>query len=130
MRNVVLALFGVYAISQQQLINFDFEFELLLPAEDATLFERASAFSEWCEGFTQGMSAGGMGYDDLQEEEAMEALQHLTDFAQLDQQSLSISEEDERALMEVNEYARMAVLRIYSDLQLREEKNDSSETAH
>lgn len=122
-----VALFGVYAVSQQQLLNFDFEFQLLLPDDDYPLVERAQAFSDWCEGFTQGLNQAGVGYEQLQEDEAQEALQHLVEFAQLDTHSLSVDEEDERALMEVVEYGRMAVLHIHSDLL---QANGQSEVAH
>lgn len=111
-----VALFGVFAVSQQQMLNFDFEFQLLLPDDDEPLALRARAFSEWCEGFTQGLTLAGVGYEELQEDDAQEALQHLIEFAQLDCHTVSIDEEDERALMEVTEYARMAVLRIHGDL--------------
>lgn len=130
LRIAALALFGVYAVSQQQIVSFDFEFQLLLPDEEDALVDRAQAFSEWCEGFTQGITLAGVGYDDLHEEEAQEALEHLTEFAQLDYHTLHIDEEDEHALMEVNEYARMAVLRIYSDLHASKSKNNQSEVAH
>jgi uncharacterized protein YgfB (UPF0149 family) len=130
LRRAALALFGVYAVSQQQLVSFDFEFQLLLPDDHEALAERAQAFSEWCEGFTQGITLAGVGYEQLQEEEAQEALEHMTEFAQLDYHTLHIDEEDEHALMEVSEYARMAVLRIYGDLHASKKKDGSSETAH
>jgi uncharacterized protein YgfB (UPF0149 family) len=122
-----VALFGVYAVSQQQMLNFDFEFQLLLPDDEEPLVDRARAFSEWCEGFTQGLTLAGVGYEQLQEDEAQEALQHLIEFAQLDYHSLSIDEDDERALMEVVEYARMAALSIHGDLL---QANGQSEIAH
>ena len=130
LRRAALALFGVYAVSQQQIVSFDFEFQLLLPDDQDLLAERAQAFSEWCEGFTQGLTLAGVNYDDLHEEEAQEALEHLTEFAQLDYHTLHIDEEDEHALMEVSEYARMAVLHIYGDLHASQSKNGQSETTH
>ena len=127
LRHAALALFGVFAVSQQQLLNFDFEFQLMLPDDDEALVERAVAFTEWCEGFTQGMTLAGVGYEQLQEDEAQEALQNMTEFAQLDYHALNADEEDERSLVDVTEYARMAVLRIHSDLL---SSNGQSEIAH
>ena len=127
LRGVALALFGVFAVSQQQLQNFDFEFQLLLPDDDAPLPERAQAFSEWCEGFTQGVTLAGVGYEQLEDDEAQEALEHMTEFAQLDYHALNIDEGNERALVDVTEYARMAVLRIHGDLLA---SNGQTETAH
>lgn len=115
-RKAVLTMFSVYAISQQQMSHFDFSFELMLPNEEAPLFDRARAFSEWCEGFVQGLTVAGVGLENFSEEEAQEALQHLIEFAELDTESLDVDEEDEKALMEVREYTRMAVLRLHADL--------------
>jgi len=129
-REAALVLFGVYAVSQQQMVSINFEFELLLPDDEEPLAERAQAFSEWCSGFSQGVSAAGLDPDQLQDEESQEALQHLDEFAQLDYSGLQIDEEDERALVEVSEYARMAVLRIHADILSSHLNNGQSETAH
>lgn len=129
-RTAALAMFNVYTVSQEQMKNFDFQFQLMLPDEHEPLIDRAQAFSEWCEGFTQGMTIVGVSYDQLNEEESQEALQHLAEFAQLDYQSLEVDEEDERALMEVSEYTRMAVLRLYGDLLSNDDGPDTPATAH
>ena len=130
LRNAALALFGLYAVSQQQIAGFNFEFQLLLPDDDAPLLDRAQAFSEWCEGFMQGMRMAGITGEQFHDEEAEEAFQHLAEFAELDCDSLQVNETDERALMEVSEYARMAVLQIYLDLHAEHRPKERSETAH
>lgn len=129
-RAAVLAIFEIYTISQHQLGNFDFGFEMFLPGEHEPLLERAQAFSEWCEGFTQSMSVSGIDSARLQEEESQEALQHIQEFAQLDYESLRVDEEDEKALVEVSEYARMAVLRLYSDLKENNIEHGSKKITH
>ncbi|HGE4920333.1 TPA: UPF0149 family protein [Legionella pneumophila] len=129
-RNALLSLFSVFSISQQQINNFDFEFQMLLPDDDESLVIRAQAFSEWCEGFTQGLTIAGVGMEQFYEEESQDALQHLIEFAELDCESLEVGEEDERALMEVSEYTRMAVLRLHSDLVLHERELGDSGTTH
>ncbi|PJD92464.1 MAG: YecA family protein [Legionella sp.] len=116
-RQATMALFDVFTISQHQLSALGFEFELMLPDDDEPLARRAQAFSEWCEGFTQGITVTGLDLDALKTEEAQDAVHHLTEFAQLDYDGLQVNEDDERALMEVIEYARMAVLSIHADVQ-------------
>ncbi len=97
---------------------------MLLPEDErSTLVERAKAFSEWCEGFTQGLALAGVSSREIEEEEAQEALQHLTEFAELDYESLDVDEEDEHALMEVSEYTRMAVIRLHNDLMMHHQKS-------
>ncbi len=129
-RDAALAMFSVFSISQQQISHFDFEFQMLLPDDMEPLIERALAFSEWCEGFTQALTIAGISPDQFEEEEAQEALQHITEFAELDCDSLDMDEEDEKALMEVTEYARMAVLRLHSDLMTNEREQSHSDKAH
>lgn len=129
-RNALLSMFSVFSISQQQINNFDFEFEMLLPDEEESLVERAQAFSEWCEGFTQGLNMAGVGLEQFYEEEAQEALQHIIEFAELDCETLDVDEEDEKALVEVSEYARLAVIRLHGDLVMNERERGGSETTH
>lgn len=114
-RPAATALFDILAISQHQMSNLEFDFELLLPDDSADLVTRAQAFSEWCEGFTQGLTVVGLDFDALKTEDTQEAVEHLTEFAQLDYEALRVDEEDERALTEVIEYTRMAVLSIHAE---------------
>lgn len=127
-RQAALALFDVLTISQQQLGQFGFEFELMLPGDDAPLATRAQAFSEWCEGFMQGLTVTGVDFVKLGNEEAQDAIQHITEFAQLDYTALRVNEEDERALLEVTEYTRMAVLSLQIDLQAQHNRGKQGTT--
>lgn len=111
------ALFDLLAISQHQLLQVGFEFQLLLPEDDQSLLVRAQAFSEWCEGFILGLTVNGLNLESLHNDDAQDALQHLIEFAKLDYEALQVSEDDERALMEVVEYTRMAVLTIHMEAQ-------------
>ena len=128
-KKVLGILFEIYEMSRQQITAMDFEFELMIPDDDVPLRERALAFSQWCEGFTEGITLAGVDFSQLEEEESQDALKHFFEFAELDYDSLDISDEDEKALVEVNEYARMAVLRLRSDL-YSGRSEDSSRTAH
>lgn len=109
-------LFTCYSISLHLIEAFDFSFQLLIPDEEASLLERAQAFSDWCEGFTQGLTLSNKGYEHFHDKEAQDALSHIEEFAQLDPDSLMMDEEDELALVEIQEYTRLAVLRLYGDL--------------
>lgn len=130
-RQALLAMFEVFSVSQQQINNFDFEFQMLLPDDDESLTVRAYAFSEWCDGFTQAMSLSGVSIDHFYEEEAQDAMQHLLEFAELDCDALDMDDdEDERALMEVSEYARMAVIRLHGDLKMGQGEHDHSDVTH
>lgn len=127
-RNAILAMFAVFSISQQQMSQLDFGFEMLLPEEHEDLLVRAKAFSEWCQGFIESLKLAGIGIEQFHEEEAQDAFQHLIEFAELDCETLDVGEDDERALMEVSEYARMAVLRLYNDLVMNESSGSTGIT--
>lgn len=129
-RTATLAIFGVYTVSQQQIEGMGFEFQLLLVDESEPLERRAQSFSDWCEGFTQGIRMAGVDYNELEDDDTQDALQHITEFSNMDYQSLQVEEEDERALIEVTEYTRMAVLHIHSDLQTNNPHLNDGETAH
>lgn len=129
-RNALLALFSLYSISQQQITNYDLSFALLLPDEQEPLRDRAAAFREWCEGFTQGLNLAGIEIEYLNDEETQDAYQHIVEFAELDCESLDVDEEDEQALMEVTEYTRMAVIRLHGDIMLYEKEHGNSNTQH
>ncbi len=129
-REAILSLFSVFSISQQQISAYNLEFSLLLPKDDDPLRERAKAFSQWCDGFTQGLALAGVEVDHFYEEDAQEAFNHLIEFAELDCNSLDVDEEDERALMEVTEYTRMAVIRLHGDLMMNKRESGPSGTTH
>lgn len=129
-RKAMLAMFEVFSISQQHINRFDFEFQMMLPDDHESLLLRAKAFSEWCEGLTQALTFSGIDATRFEEEEAQDAFQHLIEFAELDYESLDVDEEDERALMEVSEYTRMAVIRLHSDLKMNPTRPDDLNLTH
>lgn len=124
-----LAIYQLYAITQKQLKGLGFEFQLFLVDEQDSLERRAHSFSDWCEGFNQGLSMVGIDYNAIEDDDTQEALQHIAEFADLDYESLQISEEDEHALTEVTEYTRMAVLHVHSELRKKSGHSDH-ETMH
>jgi uncharacterized protein len=112
-----LALFDIFTITRQQLSTFDFHFEMLLPGTHAEISERAQAFSEWCTGFLQGMNMADANIEDC-DEETQEVLEHLKQFSELDYQTLDAEENNEKDLMELQEFAKIAVLRLYYEFSL------------
>ena len=130
MRAATLALFELFTVSQQQIESFGFEFRLFLIDEDEPLERRAQSFSDWCEGFMQGIRMAGVDYNDLDDDDTQDALSHITEFADMDYQSIEVSEDDERALIDIIEYTRMAVLHIHSDLQASRPDRCDNETEH
>jgi uncharacterized protein YgfB (UPF0149 family) len=99
--------------SAAQLANRSFEFELMLPADDTSLAERSGALFDWCRGFVGafGLAAGDKA---LLSEDSSEALADLVRLAGAQAQDEG-DEEDEEALVEIEEFVRVAVLLLHGD---------------
>lgn len=96
-----------------QLGDRDFAFELLLPAADASLAERSGALFDWCRGFVGafGMAAGAR---PPLSEEGQEALADLVRLAAAQAQDEG-DDSDEEALVEIEEFVRVAALLLHGD---------------
>jgi yecA family protein len=98
----------------------EFEFDLFLPEDDASLIEQVEALRNWCRGFLLGVSSRGSASN--WPKEAREILKDIAEFTKLDANAKG--EEDEHAFMEITEYLRSAVLL------LRDELGNSSEDSN
>ena len=98
-----------------QLEDRSFEFELLLPAADAPLAERSGALFDWCRGFVGafGLAAGEKALSALSAE-SREALADLAKLAAAEPQDDG-DEEDEEAMVEIEEFVRVASLLLHGD---------------
>lgn len=102
--------------SAAQFEDGNFGFALLLPDGDAGLAERSGALFEWCRGF---LGAFGLaaGKDPPLSEEGSEALADLARLAAAKPQEDG-DEEDEEALVEIEEFVRVATLLLHGDCAL------------
>lgn len=102
--------------SVAQLEDRSFGFALLIPDEDASLAVRSGALFDWCRGFIGafGLAAGA---DPPLSEEGLEALTDLAKLAAATAQEDG-DEEDEHALVEIEEFVRVAVLLLHGDCAL------------
>lgn len=107
------ALDRLRASTTAQLDAQDFGMELLLPADDAPLAERADGLVAWCRGFLGGFGLAAPESAALSDE-ASEALQDLANIAASDL-AYDGSEADEGALAEVVEFVRIAALMLHGD---------------
>lgn len=99
-----------------QLTAQDFDFQLLLPDDDAPLAERADALIAWCNGFLGGFGLAAPESDALSDE-AAEALHDLGRIAASDL-AYDESDADEDALAEIVEFVRVAALLLHGDCAL------------
>ena len=78
----------------------------------------------------QGLDINGIHDDNFEDEEARETLYHIQEFSELDFDDLKSGEEEEKALMEVTEYTRMAVLRLFGEIQALKQQPEETGTTH
>jgi len=102
----------LFEATASQLDAPDFGFSLLLPDADASLFERSEALFAWCRGFVGGYGLAA-GDADISEE-GHDALGELVRLAAETGQSEG-DEEDESALMELEEFVRVAALLLHGE---------------
>ena len=109
-------LVSLYSKSLLQLNDIDLGLELLLPDDDALLFERSTALGEWCQGFLYGLAMGGVRDDPEPTGHVAEIMHDMFDISQARPEQVS-SEAEESAYMEIAEYVRMCVLLCHEELQ-------------
>jgi len=99
--------------SVAQLEDRDFGFDLLVPDPDASLAERSSGLFDWCRGFLGGFGLAAGAHPPLSEE-STEALGDLAKLATASPQEEG-DEDDEEALIEIEEFVRVAALLLHGD---------------
>jgi uncharacterized protein YgfB (UPF0149 family) len=96
-----------------QLDDRSFGFDLLLPGADASLRDRSGALFDWCRGFLGGFGLAAGNAPPLSEE-GSEALSDLARLAAATPQDDG-DDDDEQALVEIEEFVRVAVLLLHGD---------------
>lgn len=93
------------------------EFEPFLPDDATTLEQRATAVSQWCQGFLYGFGTART-IDPAQMPKSIdEILLDFTNIGRAEAQAGDDSEEDEEAYTQVVEYMRAAVQLIHDELE-------------
>jgi hypothetical protein len=103
-------------VSAAQFEDRSFAFELLVEDEDASLLERSAALFDWCRGFLGGFGLAAGNQPPLSEE-GSEALADLARLAAATPQEDG-DDEDEEALVEIEEFVRVAALLLHGDCAL------------
>lgn len=105
-------LFRLFEETRRLLGSDEFEFDLFLPEDDASLIEQVEALKNWCRGFLFGV--GSSTAVSNWPKDVREILKDIAEFTKLD--ANVEGEEDERAFVEITEYLRSAVLLLRDEL--------------
>lgn len=101
------------------LLAEDLSFQLLLSDDEAPLADRAQGLAEWCAAFVAGIGAG------LTEVELpVDTREIVRDFIAVSELEVDIEETDEAEadLVELEEFAKVGVLLIMEQLQMKDEE--------
>lgn len=112
------ALEGLFYETKRRLEEENFEFDLFLPEEETPLSRRASALADWCKGFLYGV--GKAGPQRGLPADCGEILRDLVEISKLDADAEG--NEDEEAFAELNEYVRVGVQLIRTELRQQSER--------
>ncbi|MEO9079506.1 MAG: UPF0149 family protein [Rhodanobacter sp.] len=100
--------------SEHELADSDLGFEPMLPADDRPLAERAEAMVDWCRGFLGGFGLAGTAAHAGLSDEAQEVLRDLGTVA-ASAFDFGEESEDEDALIEVQEFVRVAAMLLHAE---------------
>ena len=99
---------------ETELADPELGFEPLLPEDDRPLAERAEALVDWCRGFLGGFGLAGTSAHAKLSDEAQEVLRDLGNVAG-SSFDFGDEEEDEDALIEVQEFVRVGTLLLHTE---------------
>ncbi|MFL6551169.1 MAG: UPF0149 family protein [Povalibacter sp.] len=102
------------------------DFEPFLPDDSVTLEQRATAISQWCQGFLYGFGTTRAIQAGQMPKSVDEILIDFTNIGRAEAQSGEDSEEDEEAYTQVVEYIRAAVQLIHDELEDLRNGDDSN----
>jgi len=105
------ALCALMAMTHKDLGGKDFSFRPLLPPDTDPVAERTEAMAQWCHGFGTGFHWNGLVKPGQLEADAQDAIDDIAELAQVDTTSADSGDED--ALIELEEYLKVAVQLIF-----------------
>jgi hypothetical protein len=111
----------------QSLNSLDFDFELLLPEDNAPLASRLSAMSDWCHGLIYGLGVSGLTDETALTEDCKEYITDVIQVSQISQEDIEETDEQDNNFEEIVEYLRMGLFLLFGELQPVEDNSDEIE---
>jgi uncharacterized protein YgfB (UPF0149 family) len=94
----------------------EFEFEPLLPGDDAPLVDRVTALAAWCDGYLYGVGSGALDAGTAQSGEVGEYLTDLADIARAELEPGRSAEAGEGDFFELVEFVRAGAQLAFDEL--------------
>lgn len=99
---------------EQQLRSTEFEFSLLLPADEIPLKQRLQALQDWCQGFLYGVGVSKTRHQEFKIIE-QEFINDVATFSRGLLNDCAENDDNENAYVEVVEYLRAGVFNLYEE---------------
>ncbi|WP_456415802.1 UPF0149 family protein [Thiolapillus sp.] len=106
---------GLLLFTAEELRAGRFPLQLMLPGEQASIAERATAIRDWAQGFLYGFGLAGEQKQQLLNSNAGEALQDFAEIARMNVEDFGELQEAEEALMQLEEYLWVATSLIWHE---------------
>jgi len=112
-----LVLRRLYSQTLDSMTDSGMEFTLLMPADEKPMRLRASCVRDWCAGFLYGLGLAGGVKEGALSENTREALADISEITRMDVNATEEGDEtEEEALMQVEEFLRVAAMLVFDDL--------------
>ena len=116
--------------TEKQLSGEDFDFQLFLPDDNAGLFSRVEALSNWCQGFLFGLSQGGLTEPEGLPGDLPEIVKDIVEISRAESYELDDDAQDEKDFMELVEFVRVAVQLFIGEMQQFKVKEPDSNSEY
>jgi len=115
--NVMQALEALFELTQKQLTDPEFGFQLFLPDEDVALEERINALSDWCGAFLSAIGGSESQTMMAMDEDGHEFIRDVSEIAKANSMPDNAEELENFAFFEVTEYLRVGTLLLFESMQ-------------
>lgn len=122
---------ALYDSTARELRGADMGFEVLLPADDRPIVERAEALGQWCQGFLYGLGTSRIEDVNRIPGDAGEIVRDLGEITRIGVDSKDSAESNESAYAELVEFVRVGVQLLFEELEpYRAVPPSSTESLH
>lgn len=129
--NTLELLNDILKTTENQIKSADFEFNLLLPDDSASIDSRIETLGQWCQGFLLGISQGGVTDIKTLPGDLPELIEDMINIGRVNSYDQGNENEDEASYLELVEYVRVGVQLFREELvSLAEDAHADEEHLH